>query len=73
MITLTIVATKGGVGKTTIAANLGGLLADLGYRVLLIDADIQPALSRHYQLSPGYGVWYSSPSCSAVFPSSAGQ
>lgn len=51
MITLTIVATKGGVGKTTIAANLGGLLTDLGYRVLLIDADIQPALSRHFCLA----------------------
>lgn len=51
MLTLTVVATKGGVGKTTLCANLGGLLADLGYRVLLVDADIQPALSRHFQLS----------------------
>ena len=51
LFTITIVATKGGVGKTTLCANLGGLLADMGYRVLLIDADIQPALSRHFQLS----------------------
>lgn len=51
MLTLTVVATKGGVGKTTLCANVGGLLCDLGYRVLLIDADIQPALSRHFQLS----------------------
>ena len=49
--TLTVVATKGGVGKTTICANLGGLLADLGYRVLLVDADIQPALSRHFEMA----------------------
>jgi chromosome partitioning related protein ParA len=49
--TITVVATKGGVGKTTLCTNLGGLLADLGYRVLLVDADIQPALSRHFQLS----------------------
>ncbi|MDM4770851.1 ParA family protein [Solimonas sp. SE-A11] len=47
---LTVTSTKGGVGKTTLAANLGGLLADLGQRVLLIDADIQPTLSSYYAL-----------------------
>lgn len=46
-----VVATKGGVGKTTHSANLGGLLADIGYRVLLIDADVQPSLSRYFALS----------------------
>ncbi len=51
MLTLSVVATKGGVGKTTLCANIGGFLADMGYRVLLIDADIQPALTRHFQLS----------------------
>jgi chromosome partitioning related protein ParA len=51
MIVLTVVATKGGVGKTTTAANLGGLLRDLGLRVLLIDADVQPSLSKFFRLS----------------------
>ena len=51
MIVLTVVATKGGVGKTTTAANLGGLLRDLGLRVLLIDADVQPSLSKYFRLS----------------------
>lgn len=46
-----VVATKGGVGKTTIAANLGGLLVDIGYRVLLIDADVQPSLSRYFSMA----------------------
>ncbi len=44
---LAIVSTKGGVGKTTLTANLGALLADVGQRVLLVDADIQPTLSSY--------------------------
>ena len=51
MIKFTVISTKGGVGKTTLTANLGGLLADIGLRVLLIDADVQPSLSKYYPLS----------------------
>jgi chromosome partitioning related protein ParA len=52
MITFTIASTKGGVGKTTLTANLGALLADMGLRVLLIDADVQPSLSKYFPLAP---------------------
>ena len=48
---VSMVSTKGGVGKTTVAANLGGLLADAGLRVLLLDLDSQPTLSSYYALS----------------------
>lgn len=48
---VSVVSTKGGVGKTTVAANLGGLLADAGLRVLLLDLDSQPILSSYYSLS----------------------
>ena len=33
---VSIMSTKGGVGKTTTAANLGGFIADAGLRVLLL-------------------------------------
>lgn len=47
---MTITSTKGGVGKTTLTANLGALLADLGQSVLLVDADPQPTLSSYFRL-----------------------
>jgi chromosome partitioning related protein ParA len=50
MIKFTVLSTKGGVGKTTLTANLGALLADMGLRVLMIDADVQPSLSKFYPL-----------------------
>ena len=51
MITFSVVSTKGGVGKTTLVADLAALFADFGLRVLMIDADYQPALSKFYHLS----------------------
>jgi chromosome partitioning related protein ParA len=59
MIKFTVTSTKGGVGKTTLTANLGALLADMGLRVLLIDADVQPSLSKYFPLTvakPGAGL-----------------
>jgi len=51
VIKFTVTSTKGGVGKTTLTANLGALLADMGLRVLLIDADVQPSLSKYFPLA----------------------
>ena len=46
-----IISTKGGVGKTTLTANLGAILADMGQSVLLIDADPQQTLSRYFDIT----------------------
>ncbi|MCC4607805.1 ParA family protein [Xanthomonas campestris pv. zinniae] len=48
---VSIISTKGGVGKTTTAANLGGFAADAGLRVLLLDLDVQPTLSSYFTLT----------------------
>lgn len=48
-----ITSTKGGVGKTTLCANLGGIRADLGQRVLMVDADVQPTLPSYFGLAAG--------------------
>lgn len=44
--TLAIVNGKGGSGKTSLTANIGGVLARSGYRTLLIDMDPQGDLGR---------------------------
>jgi cellulose biosynthesis protein BcsQ len=36
---------KGGVGKTTVTANLGAALDGMGYRVLMLDLDLQGSLT----------------------------
>jgi chromosome partitioning protein len=45
MKTISIINYKGGVGKTTVTANLGAELAYRGYRVLLLDLDPQASLT----------------------------
>lgn len=50
MVIFGVIATKGGVGKTTLSANIGALVADMGLRVLLVDADIQASLSKFFEL-----------------------
>jgi chromosome partitioning related protein ParA len=46
-----VICTKGGVGKTTVTAFTGAILADMGQRVLLVDADPQQSLSRFYSIA----------------------
>ncbi|OLF17262.1 ParA family protein [Actinophytocola xanthii] len=42
---VSVINYKGGVGKTTLTANLGAMLASRGYRVLLMDLDPQSSLT----------------------------
>lgn len=38
---------KGGVGKTMLSFNIGGILSQLGYKVLIIDSDLQGNLTNN--------------------------
>lgn len=38
---------KGGVGKTMLCFNIGGILSQLGYKVLIIDSDLQGNLTNN--------------------------
>lgn len=48
MTTFALFNHKGGVGKTTLAVNVGEALVSLGYKVLLVDADPQCNLTAFY-------------------------
>jgi len=50
---LAVCSSKGGVGKTTTAANLAAALAELGHRVLAVDADPQESLGRAFGVVAG--------------------
>ncbi len=52
MISWAVANQKGGVGKTTMAVSLGGLLAQQGRRVLLVDLDPQGSMSCYLGLNP---------------------
>jgi len=47
---ITIANQKGGVGKTTTTVSLGGLIAEAGHRVLLLDIDPHGSLSSYFGL-----------------------
>lgn len=48
----TVANQKGGVGKTTTSVALGGLAAESGQRVLLVDFDPQGSLSCYFRQNP---------------------
>jgi cellulose biosynthesis protein BcsQ len=54
---ISVLNLKGGVGKTTVVANLGAALAGMGKRVLLVDLDLQGSLTNLfipvYDANPG--------------------
>jgi len=52
---LAVINQKGGVGKTTTAANLGSAMGAAGRRVLLVDLDPQAHLTMCYGIEPGQG------------------
>lgn len=64
---ITVVANlKGGVGKTSLVANVGGWLAKLGSATLLVDLDPQASLSRHFgfmkrDIEPGTQCLFDTP------------
>ena len=48
---ISIVCQKGGVGKTTSVVNISSLLANKGFKVLIIDLDPQGNVSTYLDLS----------------------
>lgn len=55
-IKIAITYEKGGVGKTTTAVNLSAILAEKGYKVLLVDLDFQSYATSYFGLYDDYGT-----------------
>jgi len=51
---ITIASVKGGVGKTTLTINIGQVLADMGYQVLVVDHDSNNNLTDYFLLKEDY-------------------
>ncbi len=51
--TVAVINQKGGVGKTTTAANLGAAIGQAGYDICLLDLDPQAHLTLHFGIEPG--------------------
>ena len=45
---ITLASAKGGVAKSASAISISYVLSQLGYNVLLIDTDLQNAVTRHF-------------------------
>src|SRR6185369_6328890 len=56
MFVLALVNQKGGCGKTTVAVNLAGALAQLGHSTLLVDLDPQAHATMALGCAPRAGV-----------------
>jgi len=75
LIVWTIANQKGGVGKTTTTITLGGILADQGYRVLLVDTDPHASLSYYFGIESEeldlsiYNIFIDSPNKEQVLQS----
>lgn len=52
---LSVVSAKGGVGKSTVAANVAVALHELGHPVLAVDLDPQNGLRFHFSFESGVG------------------
>lgn len=50
---ISVASPKGGVGKTTLTANLGRELQQIGWQVLVVDLDAQNALRLHFAMPLG--------------------
>ena len=64
---ITLANFKGGVGKTTISANLAIALARRGYRVLIIDLDYQGSLDGRFDIG-GVDYWERSGTNALLLP-----
>jgi chromosome partitioning protein len=60
-------ANKGGTGKTTSVINIGGIFAEQGARVLMIDMDPQSSLSKFFLGSDGVHELYPNQTVASLF------
>lgn len=57
MKTIAVETSKGGTGKTTLAVHTAAALAEVGARVVLIDADMQGSATKHLGIPPGPSIY----------------